>query len=94
MHKFLYIFCCVFLTVALNACTPYIDARRQAGQIEAVGQSHKPNIAVCYNPVFSKKDKTDTLAATECAPKKAVYKDTKYFNCTLFYPNTRFYQCQ
>ena len=94
MHKFLYIFCGVLLSIALNACAPYVDARREAGQIETVGQSHTPNIAICYNPVFTNKDKIKALAVTECAPKKAVYKDTKYLNCTLFYPNTAFYKCQ
>ena len=94
MHKFLYIFCGIAFGFALNACTPYVDARRQAGQIDTVGQSHAPNIAICYNPIFVNKDELDTLALTECAPKKATYQDTAYFNCTLFYPNTAFYLCK
>ena len=94
MHKFLYIFCAFVLCFVLNACTPYVDARRQAGQIEPVGQSRAPNIAVCYNPLFANKDELNTLVLTECAPKKAIYQDVKYFNCTLFYPNTAFYLCK
>ena len=94
MHKFLYIFCGLVFGVVLNACTPYIDARREAGQVNPVGQSHAPNIAICYNPIFSDKSELEATALTECAPKKAVYQDTVYFNCSLFYPNTAFYKCK
>ena len=94
MHKFLYIFCGMILGFVLDACTPYIDSRRQAGQIETVGQSHTPNIAVCYNPIFSDENELKSLALTECAPKDVVYQDTRYFNCSLFHPNTAFYRCK
>ena len=94
MHKFLYIFCDIAFGFVVGACTPYVDARREAGQIDPVGQSKAPNIAVCYNPVFSDDAEIAEVAKQACPSKKAKYQDTKYFNCTFFYPNTAFYKCK
>lgn len=94
MKKFLYIFCGILFCFALSACTAYVDSRREAGQIAPVGQSQPPKIAVCYNPIFSDEAELEQIALTACESKKIVYQDTKYFNCTLFYPNTAFYMCK
>ena len=94
MHKKLDIFFTVFLCCALSGCVAYVDARREAGIIQSVGQSKAPNVAICYNPIFSEKEQLDELAKKTCAPQKAFYQNSKYFNCTLFYPNTAFYKCE
>ena len=94
MHKFFDIFLAVFLSVALSGCTAYVDSRREAGVIHPVGQSQAPNIAICYNPIFNEVDELEELANKTCAPQKAVYQNKKYFNCSLFYPNTTFYKCE
>ncbi len=90
MRKKIHIF--LVSLIFLTSCSAYIDTRREAGVVENVGQSTKEVVAVCYNPIFD--EQNEELAKEACSPKKAVYKDTKYFNCSLFYPNTAFYECQ
>ena len=94
MHKKSDIFFVMFLCLVLNGCSAYVDARREAGVIHPVGQSRTPNIAICYNPVFNEMDQVDELAKKTCDPQKASYQNKKYFNCSLFYPNTAFYKCE
>lgn len=76
--------------------SPFIDARREAGQVQTVGQSTPNRIAVCYNPLWHDENDIKQLAEKACSDnkKKAVYSDTKYFNCRLISPNTAFYNCQ
>lgn len=94
MHKKNNIFFLIFLSLCFTGCAPYVDARREAGIIQPVGQSQSPNIAICYNPVFNNDSKLAEIAEKTCAPKKAIYQSKKYFNCSLFYPNTVFYKCE
>ena len=92
MRKKMYIFL-VVLTF-LSSCTAYVDTRREAGSIENIGQSTQKVVALCYNPIFDDEEQQKQTADEACAPKKAIFKDTKYFNCTLLYPNTAFYECE
>lgn len=92
MRKKLYLF--VIFNLFLTACTAYIDSKREAGIAGNVGQSTEKMIAICYNPIFTNAQQHIQLAQNSCPNKQAVLKDTKYFNCTLFYPNTAFYECQ
>ena len=94
MHKKLYIFSCMVLSLVLNACTAFVDARREAGMITPIGQSSSQKIAICYNPLFHEDRELLELAKNTCDKKNVQYEDTKYFNCTLFYPNTAFYKCE
>ena len=94
MRKKIHIFSCLVLSVALTACTAFVDTRREAGKIKPIGQSTPSKIAVCYNPIFNNKDEMQALATQACESKKAEYDETKYFNCTLLYPNTAFYKCK
>ena len=84
----------LFLILLLTSCTAYVDSRREAGSVASVGQSTDKVLALCYNPLFGNKDEQIRIANEACAPQKAVLKDTKYFNCALFYPNTAFYTCE
>ena len=94
MRKNLHIFFVMFISIALNGCNAYVDTRREAGLVSSVGQSKSPNIAICYNPIFNEEQELKVLAEKTCEPQKASFQDKKYFNCTLFYPNTAFYRCE
>lgn len=76
--------------------SPFIDTRREAGQVQPIGQSTPDRIAVCYNPLWHNNDDVKKLAEEACSKNKktAIYDDTRYFNCCLVSPNTAFYQCQ
>jgi len=83
----------------LSACgqlSPFVDAHREAGQVQLVGQSTPDKVAVCYNPLWSEKEQVEELAHQECAKtnRQAVYDSTKWFSCCLFNPTTAFYDCK
>ena len=87
------------LVLFVSACgqfTPFVDAHREAGQVQLVGQSTPDKVAVCYNPIWSDKNFVKMLAEQECAKtkRKAVYNDTKWFSCRLVNPTTAFYDCK
>lgn len=91
--------CSVLMFGMLSACSqfePYVDSRREAGQVKPVGQSTKEKVAVCYNPLWHSQMDIDVLAQDTCAEQKkqAIYEETKYFNCSLVSPNTAFYRCK
>ena len=94
MHKKLYIFSCMVLSIALSACSAYVDARREAGFINPIGQSTPQRVAICYNPIFHDDEELLDLAKNTCKKGNVLYEDTMYFNCTFFYPNTAFYKCE
>ena len=75
---------------------PFVDAHREAGQVELVGQSTPDKVAVCYNPFWSDENEVKALADQECAKTKrhAVYEDTYWFSCRLLNPSTAFYNCK
>lgn len=79
----------------LCACSPYVDAQRSAGIARYIGQSDNNTIAICYNPLTTDKTEIEQLANETCAvtKQKAIYKDTKYINCSLSRMNTAFYDC-
>ena len=85
--------------VLLSGCAevrPFVDARREAGQVEPVGQSRPERIAVCYNAWWDDDVDILQLAEAECAKqgKHAVADGISYFNCRLVTPSTAFYQCR
>jgi len=86
----------ILLGLTLTACAPFIDSRREAGQVTPVGQSKPGRPAICYNPLWTGKEKLQTMADETCATigKKAVYDKTEYFNCRLVAPNTAFFKCK
>ena len=94
MKKFI-----LFLPLFISACgqfSPFVDAHREAGQVQLRGQSTPDRAAVCYNPIWSDKKQVEYLAETECQKTKrhAVYNDTSWFSCCLLNPSTAFYKCQ
>jgi hypothetical protein len=89
MHKIFYI----FFAFILYSCAPYVDAKREAGVTHFVGQSKGSDIAICYNPIFNDQSEIENLAKKTCNATRISFQNTKYFNCSLFYPNTIFYKC-
>ena len=87
---------CFLFLAACGQMGPYIDAHREAGQIQLVGQSTPDRVAVCYNPLWTNKDKIEELAVQEChkTNRKPIYSETKWFSCCLITPSTAFYDCQ
>ena len=83
------------LLLLLTACAPYIDERREAGQIAHVGQSKPDKVAICYHSWRTDDDELLAMAKEACAQTGRVpeYADDKFFNCALFTPSTRFYKC-
>ena len=83
----------------LSACgqfAPFVDAHREAGEIQLRGQSSLDRAAVCYNPMWSDEKEVKKLAELECQKTKrhAVYDDTRWFSCCLMNPSTVFYKCE
>lgn len=93
MKKFVVLF--FLLLPACAQFEPFVDARREAGQVMTIGQSTSDRIAVCYNPLWSDMNKVEKLAKEGCAQtkRKARFEDKNYFNCSLFSPATAFYEC-
>lgn len=88
----------ILFLLFLSACTqlnPFVDARREAGQVLTVGQSTPDRIAICYNPLWADMDEVQKLADEACAQtqRKAQPDGEKYFTCTLVSPVTTFYKC-
>lgn len=94
MRKNIYIFFVIVSVFCFTGCTAFVDTRREAGQVQPVGQSAPHYLALCYNPMFHDQGELQALADKTCASGKATYDRTRYFNCTLFYPNTAFYKCE
>ena len=88
---FVFILMCFFV----SGCAPYIDTRREAGLVHPIGQSTQEVIAICYNSALTDDIELQQIANTACLstnePAKRI--ETRYFNCTLFTPNTALYKC-
>ena len=88
----------VALCFFLQACgqtAPFVDARREAGQLYKVGQSTPDRVAVCYRFWDSQREEILRMAEQECAKtgRIPVFDEKKIFNCRLVSPNTAFFRC-
>ena len=89
----------LFLGLFLSACgqvEPFVDAHREAGQVQLRGQSTPDKPAICYNPLWSNKKQVEQLAEEECQKtnRHAIYDNTSWFSCCLMNPSTAFYKCE
>lgn len=84
------------IILAIAGCSPFIDTRREAGQIWPVGQSRPDRIAICYNGLFTDADELQAMADDACAllKRQAVRAPDAQFNCTFFWPSTAFFDCK
>ena len=83
--------------ILLAACgtPPYVDSRREAGQIELVGTSNPNRVAICYFQTATAAAETLKLAESECAKTGRVpqldHEDR--WACTMVAPRRIFYSC-
>ena len=75
--------------------SPYIDARREAGQKEPVGASTPNMVAICYANSGASPDDLQKLADSECAKTGRVARldHEERWTCTLLTPRRIFYGC-
>ena len=82
-----------FFLLFLSGCTPFIDARREAGSLSPVGQSRPKMPAICYNGWINEPEELIPLAQESCPNEQVTFKKSVPFSCTLFYPSTAFFSC-
>ena len=95
MRKSIYIVKIVLL-LGMTGCSltdPFVDARREAGQVEPVGSSTDDYPVICYG--FSSQEEVDQLAQNECSKtnRQSVFIRKENFSCSLFMPQKAIYQC-
>ena len=85
--KKLFIVVSFFLVSACAQFEPFVDARREAGQVTPVGSS-KPEAPVVCSGVFTSQAERQALADDECEKigKKAISESISSFDCKLFLP--------
>ncbi len=99
MNKAFHIFgmCALVFLTACAEVRPFVDTRKEAGQIAPVGRSTPDRIAVCYNPLWHQRKAARKLADAACAQtaRRAVFDEaaTSYFTCRLLTPAVAFYDC-
>lgn len=81
---------CLICFCFLGACAqfePFVDARREAGQVVPVGSS-RPEAPVVCSGLFTEQIERQALADKECEKigKKAVSESVSSFDCKLFLP--------
>lgn len=91
--------CCIFVFWGLSACSgtkPFIDMRREAGQVQPVGFSRPEKPAICFNGWVSDSKEIDMLAEEVClkSNQNAVFIEEKAFSCRMLTPRIRFYSCK
>lgn len=74
---------------------PFVDARREAGQVKTVGSSTKDNPVICYG-FFGTEEERFALAQAECEKtgRIAVFKEKKIFDCKLLVPSKDIFECK
>lgn len=81
----------------LAACgtPPYVDSRREAGQIEPVGTSNLNRVAICYSKTDTSAAEVLKLAESECAKTGRIPKldHEERWTCTMVAPRRVFYSC-
>jgi len=94
--KKIFLILMAFFMGACSQFTPFEDMRREAGQIQTVGQSSDDSPAICYNPLWHDEEQVQQLAKTACArtKRKAVFQENKHFSCRLVNPSTAIYKCK
>lgn len=84
--------------LGLAACgsDPWVDSRREAGNVNPVGQSKPDRPAICYAPWSVKPGEVLALAQEVCGQtgRRAVYIGTEKWQCRLATPHRAFFQCE
>ena len=89
--------CGLALGLILSGCAsaPFVDGRREAGQIAPVGLSTPDRVAICYSSRGTTPRAVLALAQTECAKtnRNAVFDTQDEFRCALLAPTRAFFKC-
>jgi hypothetical protein len=83
-------------SLMLAACAaPYVDSRREAGQLTPVGTSNPNRVAICYSKTDTSAEEIVKLAESECAKTGRVPKldHEDRWTCTMVAPRRIFYSC-
>lgn len=87
----------VAASLALSACAgdPWVDSRREAGQIEPVGASTPDRVAICHAPGADAAT-LQAMAAPECAKTNRTphYVGSTRFQCSLMTPHHSYFDCR
>lgn len=85
------------VALLLGACgsSPYVDSRREAGQIESVGPSTLNRVVICYSKTATSEAEALKLAESECAKTGRVprWDREERWTCTMVAPRRVFYTC-
>jgi hypothetical protein len=85
------------VTLGLSACsgTPYVDSRREAGQISTVGASTPDRVAICYSSQSTTLADVMKLAESECAKTDRIPRFSHQDDaaCALMAPTRAFFRC-
>lgn len=94
MKRFFFVLLCLFIT-ACSQVEPFIDARREAGQVEPIGSSRPNRPVVCYG-LFGSEEDRQALAQSVCDEqgKEAVFQAREGFSCKLLTPVREIYTCK
>ncbi len=84
----------VLMISGCHAFSPFVDARREAGQIAPIGSSTDDRPVICYG--FSAPKEIEKLAQNECAKtnRVAIFDHKETFKCALFAPQKAVYRCE
>jgi len=74
---------------------PFVDGRREAGQVAPVGPSTPDRVAICYSSQGSTSREVLALAQAECAKtnRSAQFDGQDEFRCALLAPTRAFFKC-
>lgn len=86
--------CGLLFLSGCSAFAPFVDARREAGQVQPVGSSTDDNPVICYG--VAEREEIERLAQNECAKtgRVAVFVRKENFSCSLFMPQKAVYRCE
>lgn len=92
--KWIVVFVSVLTVSACAQFDPFIDARREAGEVTPVGSS-RPEAPVVCSGLFTEPAERLVLADAECQKigKKAVSEEVSSFDCKLFLPVKEKFVC-
>ncbi len=85
----------VVLLVGGCGSAPYVDSRREAGQMAPVGPSTPDLVAICYSSTAAATAEVMKLAESECAKtgRAAQLDHEDRWACTMLAPRRTFYRC-
>lgn len=86
------------LSGLVSACAgdPWVDSRREAGQVDPVGKSTTDRPAICFAPSATTAEEVAAMAQQVCdrTGRRAVYLRTLRWQCRLTTPHRAIFACR